>query len=58
MLGNSAMIDTWGDPVYQLGEEPCILHCEFDIETTRRPAPRLPDAQRPAPRHVRLAPRR
>lgn len=36
MLGNSAMIDTWGDPVYQLGEEPCILHCEFDIETTRR----------------------
>lgn len=36
MAGNSAMIDTWGDPVYSLGEEPCILNCEYDIETTRR----------------------
>ena len=36
MTGGSAMIDTWGEPVYALGEEPCILRCEYDVETTRR----------------------
>ncbi len=35
MAGNSAMIDTWGEAVYSLGEEPCVLNCEYDIETTR-----------------------
>lgn len=36
MIGASAMIDAHGETVYALGEEPAILHCEYDVETTRR----------------------